>query len=165
MSSACQDRGLLRQLHQDPSGSESEEEQAELALSSTRCAPQNLQGGIFFWGKSLSGSAPAQGIVDRCCQPRAVQIHGHFCPKMLQWLWLRGQTLGGPSVLHTEGCCFPFQASFPLSVLPSLTSPHLCFISAFPGGGSLRAGPVSSCLLYCSCILCSCFCSGSLPEG
>lgn len=161
-------------LAQDP-GSESEEEQAELAHCSTRCAraaPHNLQGGVFFGKISLSGSAPAQGIAQPHFQHGALQLRDQVVaspPPLLQAapvaLAQGGQTLGGHSELHPDGCCLPFQASFPLSVVSGLPSPHLRFIRAFPATGSLRIGLVSSCSLYCSCIFCSCFCSGSLPEG
>lgn len=156
-------------LAQDP-GSESEH-----ITRCARAAPQNLQEGVFLGGKiSLSGSAPAQGIEQPHVQHGALQIHGQVAtssPPLVQAaavaLAQGGQTLGGHSELHPGRCCFPFQAGSALSVVSRHTppSPHLCFITSFPATGSLQTGLVSSCSLHCSCIFCSCFCSGSLPEG
>lgn len=140
-NSACQDPGSphnsCTRPHQDPSGPGSwlrEREARRSRLSSHALAPTVLvlllrtsrEG---FFGKiSLSGSAPAQGIVDPRLQHGAVRIQGQVdasSPPLLQGapvaLAQGGQTLGGHSVLHTGGCCFPFRASFPLSVVSSRT--------------------------------------------
>lgn len=186
-NSACQDPGSphdsCTRPHQDPSGPGSwlrgrEARRSRLSLHTSAPAvlvllPRTSREGFFgkislVWLSTSPGHCRSTLTARSCAGPGP---GGCFFPTTAPRC-SSGFGSGGPnpwwplSAPHRRMLPpIPGEFSLVCGLQPLLASPHLCFITAFPAAGSLRIGPVSSCFLYCSCIFCSCFCSGSLPEG